>query len=124
MSIAIIGMGARIVCADDMGATCGIPVVPRHRYPESEEVADTVRALRDKLERYRHRRARQAGWVERFVPTGLTPVDAALPRGGLPCGAITEILSENPGVGAMSLAMRTFSRMVLNTLLGGLCLLT
>lgn len=76
------------------------------RERHSEDVADTVRVLRDKLERYRHR---WAGWADgrpRVIPTGLMPIDRALPRGGLPGGAITEILSESPGIGAMSLAMR------------------
>jgi len=43
----------------------------------------------------------------RSIPTGLRALDAALPRGGLPLGAITEIVSDGAGVGAMTLAMRT-----------------
>ena len=72
--------------------------------------ADVVRKLRAGLERYQYRRARRAGWNRRFIPTGLAPLDAVLPSGGLPCGAITEILSDTPGVGAMSLAMRFAAR--------------
>ncbi|MBI4719084.1 MAG: hypothetical protein HY763_14865 [Planctomycetes bacterium] len=69
-----------------------------------------IRRLRDDLESYQRRRARSAGWWRRFVPTGLAAVDAALPHGGLPCGAVTEILAPAPGVGAMSLAMRVVRR--------------
>jgi len=67
---------------------------------------EVVRALRDKLERYRRHRARRAGWVRRFVPTGLWPLDERLPHGGLPCGAITEIYADFAGVGSMTLALR------------------
>jgi len=75
-----------------------------------QDTDEVVRQLRDKLDRYRHNRARQAGWTRRFIPTGLEPLDAALPHGGLPCGAITEIYADHPGVGAMTLAMRIVGR--------------
>jgi len=67
---------------------------------------EVVRKLRDKLERYRRHRARRAGWVRRFVPTGLWPLDERLPHGGLPCGAITEVYADGAGVGSMTLALR------------------
>ncbi len=79
------------------------------------DTAETVRRLRGKLERYRKRRARQAGWTRRFIPTGLVALDDALPHGGLPCGAVTEILSDGSGVGAMTLAMRIATRIETGT---------
>ena len=77
--------------------------------------AHIVRQLRDKLERYEQRRSRQAGWIRQFIPTGLAPLDNALPQGGLPCGAVTEILSDGFGVGAMSLAMRIAGQCISTT---------
>jgi hypothetical protein len=77
---------------------------------ERNDPAEIVHRLRGELERFHRCRAQRAGWSRRFVPTGLGPVDAALPYGGLPCGAITEILFDAPGVGAMSLALRIVSR--------------
>ncbi len=77
---------------------------------ERNDPSEIVRRLRGELERFHRRRAKRAGWSRRFVPTGLGPVDAALPYGGLPYGAITEILFDAPGVGAMSLALRIVSR--------------
>jgi hypothetical protein len=77
---------------------------------ERNDPSEIVRRLRGELERFHRRRAQRAGWSRRFVPTGLVPLDAALPYGGLPCGAITEILFDAPGVGAMSLALRIVSR--------------
>lgn len=41
-----------------------------------------------------------------IVPSGLSKLDAALPKGGLPTGAIAEILHQGDGAGAMSLAVR------------------
>ncbi len=73
---------------------------------ETEDVRKIVGKLRANLESYDHNRAQRAGWRRRFIPTGLAPLDAVLPHGGLPCGAVIEILSEGAGVGAMSLAMR------------------
>jgi len=71
---------------------------------------EVVRKLRDKLERYRRHRAKRAGWVRRFVPTGLWPLDERLPHGGLPCGAITELYADFAGVGSMTLALRLAGR--------------
>ena len=70
----------------------------------------TFHRLRDQLERYHVERVRRAGWERRFISTGLTPLDERLPHGGLPCGAVTEIMADSPGVGAMSLAMRIAKR--------------
>ncbi len=40
------------------------------------------------------------------VPSGLAALDTVLPSGGLPAGAVTEVLYEGPGSGALSLAVR------------------
>ncbi len=72
----------------------------------SDASDEVVRKLRDKLECYHRHRAKRAGWVRRFVPTGLWPLDELLPHGGLPCGAITEIYADFAGVGSMTLALR------------------
>ena len=74
--------------------------------PRADDVMETVHKLRAMLEAYHLRRAKRAGWTRRFIPTGLTQLDAALPHGGLPCGAVIEIIAADIGVGAMSLAMR------------------
>jgi len=99
--------GARPVGMSSVGETgedvCSVRPL---RINPSDEAGETVRKLRDKLEWYRRRRARRAGWTQQFVPTGLAPLDAVLPHGGVPCGAVTEILSDGPGIGAMSLVMR------------------
>jgi len=87
--------------ADDASTTCA---------DGNTDVADVVRKLKAKLQDYHHKRARRAGWSRRFVPTGLAPLDAVLPYGGLPCGAITEIFSGAPGAGSTALAMRIASR--------------
>ena len=70
------------------------------------DTRDVVNGLRARLEEDRRRRARQAGWTRRFVPTGLSALDEVLPHGGIPAGAITEILGDGKGTGALSLAMR------------------
>ncbi len=67
---------------------------------------ETVRRLRAGLDDYHRGRARQAGWTRQFVPTGLAPLDAVLPGGGLPGGAIADILYDGEGAGSMALAMR------------------
>ena len=107
MSIATIGTGAHTVRAKD---ATGHETKP---HPEdSANATETIRKLRASLEWHAQRRARQAGWTRQFIPTGLTPLDTVLPHGGVPCGAITEIFSDGPGVGAMSLAMRMAAQCV------------
>jgi len=44
------------------------------------------------------------------IPTGLDTLDAALPWGGLPRGAVSQILDGGPGVGTMSLALAVAGR--------------
>ncbi|HUU82704.1 MAG TPA: hypothetical protein VM243_04290 [Phycisphaerae bacterium] len=64
---------------------------------------DRLRQLRAMLERYQHRRR---GGTRPVVPTGLARLDRALPNGGLPGGAVTEILSHLDGAGGTTLALR------------------
>lgn len=82
------------------------------RVGDAPNIADVVRQLKAKLENYHHKRAQQAGWSRRFVPTGLTPLDAVLPHNGLPCGVIIEIFSDGLGVGSMALTMRIADRCI------------
>ncbi|MBN1510560.1 MAG: hypothetical protein JXB13_00965 [Phycisphaerae bacterium] len=44
------------------------------------------------------------------VPTGLDTLDTGLPWGGLPLGAVSQVLDGGPGVGAMSLALAVAGR--------------
>ncbi|UCE60652.1 MAG: hypothetical protein JSU63_02655 [Phycisphaerales bacterium] len=125
MSIAIIdtdaqgaraGNGAHTACdaRAENENIAGITRFPRlddaTRVNWGEDATETVRKLQAKLEEYSRRRAKQAGWIRQFIPTGLAPLDAVLPHGGIPRGAITEILSDERGVGAMSLAIRIAAR--------------
>ena len=45
------------------------------------------------------------------VPTGFAELDAVLPGGGWPAGALTEILSERPGMGELQLVMPAAARL-------------
>jgi cell division inhibitor SulA/protein ImuA len=45
------------------------------------------------------------------VPTGFAELDAALPGGGWPAGALTEVCVERPGIGEMQLAMPAAARL-------------
>jgi len=51
------------------------------------------------------RRSATAAQHVRTQATGLAPLDAQLPGGGWPCGALTEILCEFDGLGELSLVM-------------------
>ena len=78
------------------------------RTPETGAEGEVVRAerlrrLRRMLEGYQRRRRRGG---RPSVPTGVARLDEALPHGGLPTGAITEMLSPFEGAGAMELAFR------------------
>jgi len=46
----------------------------------------------------------------RALPTGLAELDALLPGGGWPCGALSEILFESDGLGELSLLMPALAR--------------
>jgi cell division inhibitor SulA/protein ImuA len=45
------------------------------------------------------------------VPTGYSELDAALPGGGWPAGALTEICVERPGIGELQLTMPAAARL-------------
>jgi hypothetical protein len=79
----------------DMAATIAVPACP-----------DAEDPLREIL---RHpgiwRRSASAQHHVRARPTGLPELDAALPGGGWPCGALSEILFEFDGVGELTLLM-------------------
>ncbi len=98
MSIGVIGVSADVARWADAVENQG-----RHKADDQTHI---VRQLKEQLERHKQRRARRAGRTQRFTATGLMSLDAVLPHGGLPCGAITEIITDGLGVGAMSLAMR------------------
>ena len=65
--------------------------------------SERLRRLRAMLARCRHR---HRGTDRRFIATGLAGLDGALPHGGLPSGAVTEILCSLDGGGATTLALR------------------
>src|SRR5690349_20954177 len=47
----------------------------------------------------------------RAVPTGLAELDAQLPGGGWPCGALSEILFEYDGLGELALLMPALAKL-------------
>ena len=51
------------------------------------------------------RRSAAAQQHVRALPTGLSELDALLPGGGWPCGALSEILFEHDGLGELTLLM-------------------
>lgn len=51
------------------------------------------------------RRSASAQQHVRALPTGLAELDAVLPGGGWPCGALSEILFAHDGIGELSLLM-------------------
>ena len=65
-----------------------------------------IERLRRTLEEYRRNRRSRSRSRRPVVPTGVPALDASLPQGGLPAGAITELLSHQPGSGVMRLAIR------------------
>lgn len=71
---------------------------------------DVVERLQRMLEDYRRQRGRRPARRARAVRTGLDALDRALPHGGLPTRAVTEVLFGAPGAGAMSLALGVAGR--------------
>lgn len=67
----------------------------------------TIERLRSMLERHGGTKARKHGGGGREkISTGIRALDEVLPRGGLPAGAVIEVLSAEIGVGARTLALR------------------
>ncbi|MBX3682927.1 MAG: SOS cell division inhibitor SulA, partial [Thauera sp.] len=49
--------------------------------------------------------SRLAGAAGAVLPTGFSALDAELPGGGWPAGALIELLADRPGVGELSLLL-------------------
>ena len=52
------------------------------------------------------RGGRPASPAPAAIPTGFPALDAALPGGGWPLGALTEVLEERQGIGALASSYR------------------
>ena len=50
--------------------------------------------------------------VQQILPTGLTSLDAILPHGGLPAGSLLEWISEDAGLNAASIALKSIVPMM------------
>ena len=50
--------------------------------------------------------------VQQILPTGLTSLDAILPHGGLPAGSLIEWISEDAGLNAASIALKSIVPMM------------
>lgn len=72
-----------------------------HRAGERHLVIDR---LRDEIRRIEHRPARRRG----VVRSGIASVDAVLPCGGFPCGALS-VLSGGPASGKTAVALAVFA---------------
>ena len=64
--------------------------------------AEAIQALRRQLKLTRDTRSRQ-----QCVPTGIEAIDSQLPDGGLPTAAVIEWISEEAGLSAASMALRS-----------------
>ena len=56
-------------------------------------------------------KGRRANHAQRTLPTGHARLDARLPGSGWPLGAVTELISAQPGLGEFSLLLPTLTRM-------------
>lgn len=70
----------------------------------AERGGANLAALREWLRRYDRGGVTARGRAA--VPTGLAALDAVLPGGGVPAGAVTEVLHDRSESGALSLAVR------------------
>ena len=64
--------------------------------------AEAIQALRRQMKSSRDARSQQ-----RCVPTGIESIDSQLPGGGLPTAAVIEWISEEVGLSAASMALRS-----------------
>ncbi|MEX0373858.1 translesion DNA synthesis-associated protein ImuA [Spiribacter pallidus] len=55
--------------------------------------------------------ARHTGARGEHIPTGFSVLDTALPGGGFPSGALTEVLHDSHGMGELRLAMPALARL-------------
>ncbi len=67
--------------------------------------------LEDILQRHPVWRGTAPGWAAPVVPTGFANLDAELPGGGWPSGALTEILSSCEGIGELGLLLPVLARL-------------
>ena len=72
----------------------------------NQSTGGELERLRRTLEDYRRNRRSRPRSRRPVVSTGVPALDASLPHGGLPAGAITELLSHQPGSGVMRLAIQ------------------
>jgi hypothetical protein len=95
----------------DVAACVSGTFAPSLPLPADARPALPLRALRDEglSAVLRHpgiwRRGSAAAAVAGAQPTGLAELDAWLPGGGWPCGALSEILIEQDGIGECSLVL-------------------
>lgn len=83
----------------------GATILPQTEDQNPNSVGNRPQTL-DRLRRLLQRYQRRRGCSRQHTPTHLAPLDRALPHGGLPAGAVTEIYWTTPGSGATTLAFR------------------
>jgi len=69
--------------------------------------AEAIHSLRRQL-----LASQRAQTVQQILPTGLTSLDAILPHGGLPVGSLIEWISEDAGLNAASIALKSIVPMM------------
>ncbi len=67
--------------------------------------------LEEILQRHQVWRGTAPGWAAPTVPTGFANLDAELPGGGWPSGALTEILGSCEGIGELGLLLPALARL-------------
>jgi hypothetical protein len=67
--------------------------------------------LEEILQRHPVWRGAAPGWAAPVVPTGFANLDAELPGGGWPSGALTEILGSCEGIGELGLLLPALARL-------------
>ncbi|MDA1231271.1 MAG: hypothetical protein O2856_10900 [Planctomycetota bacterium] len=69
--------------------------------------AEAIHSLRRQLVA-----AQRSQSVQQILPTGVTSLDAILPGGGLPAGSLIEWISEDAGMNAASIALKSIAPML------------